>query len=88
MCGIAGFIGNGDIDDIVRMTRNLKHRGPDEEGFWKNNIKNIFFGHRRLSVIDPVDGKQPMWDNTSSLCVIFNGEIYNYIELRKELESC
>jgi len=87
MCGIAGFIGNGDIDDIVRMTRNLKHRGPDEEGFWKNNIKNIFFGHRRLSVIDPVDGKQPMWDNTSSLCVIFNGEIYNYIELRKELES-
>ena len=87
MCGIAGFIGNGDIDDIVRMTRNLKHRGPDEEGFWKNDIKHIFFGHRRLSVIDPVDGKQPMWDNTSSLCIIFNGEIYNYIELRKELES-
>jgi len=87
MCGIAGFIGNGDFDDIVRMTRNLKHRGPDEEGFWKNDIKHIFFGHRRLSVIDPVDGKQPMWDNTSSLCIIYNGEIYNYIELRKELES-
>ena len=87
MCGIAGFIGNGDFDDIARMTRNLKHRGPDEEGFWKNDIKHIFFGHRRLSVIDPVDGKQPMWDNTSSLCIIFNGEIYNYIELRKELES-
>ena len=87
MCGIAGFIGKGDFDDIARMTRNLKHRGPDEEGFWKNDIKHIFFGHRRLSVIDPVDGKQPMWDNTSSLCIIFNGEIYNYIELRKELES-
>ena len=88
MCGIAGFAGSGTRDDGIKMIRELIHRGPDEERFWVNDTPMIFLGHQRLSILDHEGGHQPMWSLDQRLCVIFNGEIYNHIELRKELELC
>ena len=87
MCGIAGFVGPGDRSDLERMTRALRHRGPDGEGFHCDEIDRVFLGHRRLSVIDISGGAQPMWNEDRDVAVIFNGEIYNHIELRNELEA-
>ena len=71
-------------DVLVRMTHMLKHRGPDGEGIWVD--KNIGLGHRRLSIIDLSDsGKQPMANIQGNVILTFNGEIYNYRELRDEL---
>lgn len=67
------------------MTRTLRHRGPDEEGYYVNGPLGL--GFRRLSIIDLADGHQPMSDQQESVWVIFNGEIYNFLELRRELES-
>lgn len=87
MCGIAGYINfdnnkPAELSVIKSMTDSLFHRGPDEEGIYLN--KNLALGHRRLSIIDLVDGKQPMRDDTNNI-IVFNGEIYNYVELREEL---
>ena len=87
MCGIAGFIGPGTADDIRRMTAALVHRGPDGEGYFADQHLPVFLGSRRLAVIDPKLGAQPMWDATGDVCVVFNGEIYNHRELRRELEE-
>ncbi len=85
MCGIAGFIGSGDREVIEKMTRALVHRGPDQEGFFIEEKRRIYLGHRRLSVIDLGDGTQPMATVDGALVIIFNGEIYNHKELRAEL---
>lgn len=90
MCGIAGifhFDTSRRADDkvIKAMTDSLSHRGPDGEGFFIHN--NIALGHRRLSIIDLETGDQPMFSEDNSIVVIFNGEIYNYIELRGELKT-
>jgi len=85
MCGICGFVGKGDISDLKKMNFVMFHRGPDEEGIWYNTASGVFLGHRRLSIIDLAGGQQPMWTKDGKLGVVFNGEIYNYIELRKEL---
>ena len=89
MCGIAGFWSNTIIDDksslIKSMTDSIAHRGPDGEGQWLSQDQNITLGHRRLSIIDLSDnGSQPMhfMDRYS---ITFNGEIYNYIEIRESL---
>ena len=87
MCGIAGFIGVGDEQILKSMTDTLVHRGPDEEGHWVDIDKGIYLGHRRLSIIDIISGQQPMCLVDNSLCVVFNGEIYNHIELREELQK-
>jgi len=90
MCGICGYL-HKDSDKIVnkevikRMNDSLVHRGPDQEGFYLNN--NVAFGHRRLSIIDLSTGEQPMFNEDKSIVLIFNGEIYNYIELRDELKK-
>jgi asparagine synthase (glutamine-hydrolysing) len=86
MCGIAGFIGTGTLDDLKGMTQSLVHRGPDDQGLWTDAEQGVYLGHRRLSIIDLSDGHQPMWTADQRLGVIFNGEIYNHQELRKELE--
>ena len=86
MCGIAGFLGDGRREHLVAMTRALSHRGPDDEGFHIDEQHRVFLGFRRLAIIDPAGGKQPMWNEDGSVCVIFNGEIYNQAELRTELE--
>jgi asparagine synthase (glutamine-hydrolysing) len=90
MCGIAGYINfdknkPADFSVVKRMTDCLIHRGPDAEGFYVKN--NIALGHRRLSIIDLNTGNQPMFNEDKSIVIVFNGEIYNYIELREELKS-
>lgn len=87
MCGIVGFTGRGSGDDLKRMADALIHRGPDGEGFWTDASKGIYLGHRRLSIIDLAGGAQPMWTRDRRIGIVFNGEIYNHIELRVELES-
>jgi asparagine synthase (glutamine-hydrolysing) len=87
MCGIAGFHGLGQRDDLVRMTNALQHRGPDAVGFHVDEAQRLFLGHRRLSIIDIQNGAQPMWTPDKKYGVIFNGEIYNFKELRIELEA-
>jgi asparagine synthase (glutamine-hydrolysing) len=67
------------------MTSALKHRGPDGEGFWVE--KNIALGHRRLSIIDLLSGKQPMCNEDGTIWITFNGEIYNFLELRSDLSE-
>jgi len=85
MCGIAGFVGRGGKDDLVAMTRALARRGPDAQGLWCDTDRAIYLGHRRLSIIDLSGGAQPMWTLDGELGVVFNGEIYNHLELRATL---
>jgi asparagine synthase (glutamine-hydrolysing) len=86
MCGIAGFVGEGDRGDLERMTRRLAHRGPDAEGFHIEEANGVYFGHRRLSIIDLSGGAQPMSVADGRCVIVFNGEIYNHLELRTQLE--
>ncbi|HEV2099377.1 MAG TPA: asparagine synthase (glutamine-hydrolyzing), partial [Stellaceae bacterium] len=86
MCGIAGFVGEGSRADLHAMTDALIHRGPDGEGFFIDDAAATFIGHRRLVIIDPAGGRQPMWNEDGRIGVVFNGEIYNHLELRSELE--
>lgn len=87
MCGICGFIGPGTSQDLQAMTAALAHRGPDAEGTWSDPAPAVYLGHRRLSVVDLAGGDQPMATADGDLVVIFNGEIYNHVELRRELEK-
>jgi len=86
MCGIAGFTGRGDSTDLVAMTEALTHRGPDGEGSFIDDEKAIYLGHRRLAILDIAGGHQPMWSEDGKVGVVYNGEIYNHLELRRELE--
>lgn len=86
MCGIAGFVGPGAREDLVRMTRCLTDRGPDDEGYAESD--GVFLGHRRLSILDLEGGAQPMWSAEGTTGIVFNGEIYNFAELREELARC
>ncbi len=90
MCGIAGQFNFQrrepvERETIVRMARSIAHRGPDDEGFFVAGPVGL--GFRRLSIIDLTGGHQPMSDAEGTVWVIFNGEIYNYKELRAELQS-
>ncbi|MCC8941847.1 asparagine synthase (glutamine-hydrolyzing) [Bradyrhizobium sp. Arg68] len=92
MCGIAGIVnlrGNPvEPAEIERLTRLIAHRGPFGEGTWFNAKRNVAFGHRRLAVIDPTDGGyQPMVSGSGRHVILYNGEIYNFLELRRELEA-
>jgi len=85
MCGIAGFVGNvkNKKNVLKKMTDRIQHRGPDSEGFYIEG--NVALGQRRLSIIDIEGGYQPMFSYDKKLVVVFNGEIYNYKELKEEL---
>ncbi len=89
MCGIAGilsFNGFADYKNVAKMCDTLKHRGPDGEGIWVSEEKNVVLGHRRLAIIDlSDDGNQPMHYLNKRYTIVFNGEIYNYLELKKQL---
>src|SRR3989338_5038462 len=85
MCGLNGFTSN-DPSALRRMHAATKHRGPDDEGFFE--VPGISFAHNRLSIIDlSPKGHQPMHSADGRHTIIFNGEIYNYRELRSELEQ-
>lgn len=87
MCGISGVISKTSLNNneiIQNMTNALAHRGPDGEGIY--SYENISIGHRRLAIIDPDMGSQPITNENKTLWLTFNGEIYNFIELKKILE--
>lgn len=89
MCGIAGIVDYSESpiahDLVENMTTALAHRGPDGFGYLRE--RDVSFGHRRLSIIDLESGGQPITNEDDSVQVIFNGEIYNFIELREQLTS-
>ena len=90
MCGIAGqlnYLRQEPVDQEVvrRMAKSIVHRGPDDEGYFFSGP--LGFGFRRLSIIDLSGGHQPMSDAEETVWVVFNGEIYNFKELRAELEQ-
>ncbi len=86
MCGIAGFNGSFDRQLLRRMSDALTHRGPDSDGIFHDPSVGIGFAHRRLAIIDlSPSGRQPLSDKEGRSVIVFNGEIYNYQELRQEL---
>lgn len=89
MCGIAGIIHSNSnlvsVQTLKQMTDAIAHRGPDGEGHWISNDGKVALGHRRLSIIDlSMEANQPM-HYLEKYSLVFNGEIYNYIELKQEL---
>ena len=93
MCGISGIIKDkksntpGLENQIKKMTVSLKHRGPDNSGIWIDNDNSIALGHQRLSILDlSAAGNQPMEFSECKFVISFNGEIYNHLEIRKEIE--
>ena len=90
MCGIGGFILNDSPsetkkDVLIRMCDLMAHRGPDDSGYYFKD--NVALGHRRLSIIDLSTGQQPMCSDDRKIWIVFNGEIYNFLDIRKTLES-
>ena len=85
MCGICGFFGRRDPDLLRAMAASLRHRGPDDDGFFESDTASL--GFRRLAIIDLDTGAQPMSTDEGRLHIVYNGEIYNYRELRTELEA-
>lgn len=89
MCGFSGFIGLSDKDNesrkeiLKKMMDRIAHRGPDQEGMFVND--KVALGFRRLSIIDLDHGSQPMFNENNDIAIIFNGEIYNHLEIRKDL---
>jgi asparagine synthase (glutamine-hydrolysing) len=90
MCGIAGFVAAEGLaadalDRAIRMRDVITHRGPDAAGVWRDAYAVL--AHRRLSIVDLSGGQQPLANETGSVWVIFNGEIYNHADVRRELEA-
>jgi asparagine synthase (glutamine-hydrolysing) len=96
VCGLAGFLNRGEPLEAAamaalatRMADTLRHRGPDDAGVWVDPAAGVALAHRRLSIVDlsPL-GRQPMASSSGEWMIVFNGEIYNFLELRSELEAC
>ena len=91
MCGISGFYSNSNFstNQIIRKMNNIiSHRGPDFSGIWQDDTVGIALGHQRLSIIDTsAAGNQPMQSNSGQLILTYNGEIYNHIDIRKDLDN-
>jgi asparagine synthase (glutamine-hydrolysing) len=90
MCGIAGILNLADgpppaIDELARMIGAIRHRGPDDLGIYRD--AHVGLAHARLAIIDPEGGRQPLSDASGEIWASYNGEIYNHVELRAELES-
>lgn len=94
MCGITGFfqskraISGRDEEVAYDMCRALNHRGPDTHDIWKDDVANLLLGHNRLAILDLSEaGHQPMLSYDGDFCIVFNGEIYNHLELRRQLNN-
>jgi len=91
VCGISGLVNCGDRETLVRMTNVQTHRGPDDSGLWERRFPNggyIGLGSRRLAILDlSADGHMPMSNEDGTVWITYNGEIYNFAALRRELES-
>src|SRR3989344_5089174 len=83
MCGITGIVSPKNKASVEEMTRAILHRGPDDEGYFKD--EHVALGMRRLSIIDLARGKQPITSTDGRFLIFFNGEIYNYKELKEDL---
>ena len=94
MCGIVGSLSLNnanqiDSENLLKMRDSMFHRGPDGGGIWISPHRFVGLAHRRLSIVDlDPSAAQPMTNEDSSICLVFNGEIYNHLELRKELIKC
>ena len=92
MCGICGYVGKEKIADeiLIRMRDTMYHRGPDDGGIWQEASDGVAVGlaQRRLSILDlSAMGHQPMFSEDGNAVIVFNGEIYNFRELRAELQD-
>ena len=91
MCGIAGLANRGDREVLARMTHAQAHRGPDDSGLWERTFPDgsyVGLGSRRLAILDlSADGHMPMCNEDRTVWITYNGEIYNFAELRRELQS-
>ena len=89
MCGISGIISSDNrnhTQDILKMISSLNHRGPDFNDSWIDRNNQVYLGHNRLSIIDlSIKANQPMHSNNNRYVIIYNGEIYNHLELKDEL---
>ena len=85
MCGIVGIYGEEDKSLIRTMLSKIEHRGPDNQSYFLD--KNISLGAARLAIVDVDNGNQPIFNEDKTICTIFNGEIYNYLELKESLEK-
>jgi asparagine synthase (glutamine-hydrolysing) len=83
MCGITGFVGTQHPGLLARMVATIEHRGPDSAGYWET--PQAALGMRRLAIVDLATGQQPVFNEDDSLVCVFNGEIYNHVELRQQL---
>ncbi len=91
MCGISGLVNCGDRETLLRMTNVQTHRGPDDSGLWERHFPDggyVGLGSRRLAILDlSADGHMPMSNEDGTVWITYNGEIYNFADLRRELES-
>lgn len=88
MCGIAGIVNRADSQALAAMVRAMAHRGPDDHGTYVNEQQSCALGHTRLSIIDTSRaGHQPMLSANGALAITYNGEVYNYRDIRRELEA-
>lgn len=85
MCGICGFTGSGGRAVLERMNRTMTHRGPDDEGYYQDH--QVSLAMRRLAIVDLEHGRQPQSNEDGSIWVVFNGEIYNHVQVRRQLEK-
>ena len=89
MCGIAGWVGQhkaeAALEQVQKATSLLAHRGPQQEHFWQNEQGNVAFGHRRLCIIDLSDAAAQPMHLHDRFTIVYNGEVYNYVEVRNEL---
>ena len=83
MCGIAGSINYSNLSVLKKVLSKIEHRGPDDTGYFVH--KNFMFGTCRLSILDIKYGKQPMYSEDKKIVLSFNGEIFNYVEIKKDL---
>ena len=88
MCGIFAVFGYNDThtrDTLLKCSKKLRHRGPDWNGIFDS--KNAILAHERLAIVDPTSGKQPLYSQNNDIVLAANGEIYNHIDLRKNLKK-
>lgn len=87
MCGIVGMVGHVDTDILEIMMKKMQHRGPDASGKMISPRQGVALGHRRLSIMDPAGGDQPLFNENGKIAIAANGEIYNYPDIHKNLKK-